>query len=200
MQQLRDVLSLLEEGVADLAALRLLAALCTNNPAASPSPASLTTPLSPNGNGGPLSPSPLNDMNSLTRSLRSDIWLGGKMFDKVFAALVRLLDADQVREVCGSRVSTVLFAANVSYQEPEILEHGLVVIWEMLEHQAPYIDGHESEIYNLIFRLRYANRVHVRPRVQIRQFVTLSPLDFRSWRERPRFATCLRVASILSSA
>lgn len=99
VQQLRDVMSLLEQGVADLAALRTLAAVCTNNPAAPQSPTTLTSPLSPNGNGGPLSPSPLNDMSSLARSLRSDVWLGGKMFDKVFNALVRFLDADTMREV-----------------------------------------------------------------------------------------------------
>lgn len=142
VQQLRDVISQLEQGMADLAALQRLAAICTTNPADPPSPVDATTPLSPNGHG-PLSPSPLNDMSSLARSLKSDIWLGGKMFDKAFSALARFMEADKVRE------------------EENLLEYGLVVLWEMLESQASYIDGNESVIYNLLFRLRYSNRLHV---------------------------------------
>ncbi|EJD53867.1 hypothetical protein AURDEDRAFT_133525 [Auricularia subglabra TFB-10046 SS5] len=139
VQQLRDVISQLEQGMADLAALQRLAAICTTNPADPPSPADATTPLSPNGHG-PLSPSPLNDISSLARSLKSDIWFGGKMFDKAFSALARFMETDK---------------------EENLLEHGLVVLWEMLESQASYIDGNESVIYNLLFRLRYANRLHV---------------------------------------
>lgn len=143
VQQLRDVMSLLEQGVADLAALRLLAALCTNNPATSSSPTSFASPLSPNGTSGPLSPTPGRELLSTARPLGSDIWLGGKLFDKVFAALLRFLDSDTVRE------------------DANIVEHGLVVLWEMLEHQATYFDGHESELYATLFRLRYANHLHV---------------------------------------
>jgi hypothetical protein len=47
-------------------------------------------------------------------------------------------------------------------QPEEVLEYGLIVIWEMLENQQSYFEGRESELLSLLFHLRYANKQTVR--------------------------------------
>ena len=42
-----------------------------------------------------------------------------------------------------------------------MLEYGLIVLWEMLENQPPYLEGRESEVLALLFRLRFANKQNV---------------------------------------
>lgn len=42
-----------------------------------------------------------------------------------------------------------------------MLEYGLIVLWEMLENQPLYLEGRESEVLALLFRLRFANKQNV---------------------------------------
>ena len=42
-----------------------------------------------------------------------------------------------------------------------MLEYGLIVLWEMLENQPAYLEGRESEVLALLFRLRFANKQNV---------------------------------------
>lgn len=44
----------------------------------------------------------------------------------------------------------------------EVLEYGLIVLWEILERQQSYLEGRESELLSLLFRLRYTNAQTVR--------------------------------------
>ena len=46
-------------------------------------------------------------------------------------------------------------------QEEDVLEYGLIVLWEMFENQPSYLEGRESEILALLFRLRFANKQNV---------------------------------------
>lgn len=43
------------------------------------------------------------------------------------------------------------------------MEYGLIVVWEMLEHQAPYLEGREAELFSMLLRVRYSNQVNVIP-------------------------------------
>jgi CLIP-associating protein 1/2 len=42
-----------------------------------------------------------------------------------------------------------------------VLEYGLIVLWEMFENQPSYLEGRESEVLALLFRLRFANKQNV---------------------------------------
>jgi hypothetical protein len=48
----------------------------------------------------------------------------------------------------------------ITYQDDELIEYGLCVIWEMVENQASYLD--EAEVFSLLFHVRYANTHPVR--------------------------------------
>lgn len=68
--------------------------------------------------------------------LTDDIWKGGLVFNKLSSALFQYLTCDKPED---------------------ILERGLIVIWEMVEHQQSYLEGRESELLALLFHLRYCN-------------------------------------------
>lgn len=74
---------------------------------------------------------------SLDNVKTDDIWEGGSRFRKLLASLFQQLTSDKPEEV---------------------LEYGLIVIWEMLENQQTYLEGRESELLSLLFHLRYANK------------------------------------------
>jgi len=42
-----------------------------------------------------------------------------------------------------------------------VLEYGLIVLWEMFENQPSYLEGRESEVLALLFRLRFVNKQNV---------------------------------------
>jgi len=80
-QQLRDITVQLEKGLADVAALQRLAALCNKHPVDD-------EPLSPvNGHGSPVSP------------VQGDVWADGKIFNKVFAALLQFMESQAAKAV-----------------------------------------------------------------------------------------------------
>jgi hypothetical protein len=47
----------------------------------------------------------------------------------------------------------------IRFQDEEILEYGLCVIWEMVEHQTVFVD--ESEFLSFLFFVRYTNTYNV---------------------------------------
>ena len=47
-------------------------------------------------------------------------------------------------------------------QDPEKLEYALIVLWELLEHQAPLVEDRESEIFDALLRVRYSKSQSVR--------------------------------------
>nr|XP_019007659.1 uncharacterized protein I206_07674 [Kwoniella pini CBS 10737]OCF46440.1 hypothetical protein I206_07674 [Kwoniella pini CBS 10737] len=63
----------------------------------------------------------------------SKIWEDDKVFERILAGLMSFIKPDQ---------------------EKEILEQGLVVLWEMVQHQWILFDGHEQELVETLFRLR----------------------------------------------
>ncbi|KAI0829465.1 clasp N terminal-domain-containing protein [Trametes gibbosa] len=125
----------LEEGSADVPVLKKLARLCSRNPAHDP-----LSPVSP-GFAVPLTPSPFD--GAAARPLatsRSDYWTHDKSFDHLLTALVKFLDPRQ---------------------NAEELEYGLIVLWEMLENQAPLLEGREADIFGLLLQIRYCAQMTV---------------------------------------
>ncbi|KAG9126783.1 suppressor of tub2 mutation [Ceratobasidium sp. 392] len=130
---LRQSIDALTQGTADETVLRHLAVICSENGHSSATD-------SANGQSPELAPSSPTRTNgdSLVRPLTSptDVWLGGKMFDKLFDALTGYLTHDK---------------------PVETLDLGLAVVWEMLRHQWDYITEHQAELWAFLIRLRYAN-------------------------------------------
>ena len=95
--ELKEFILALEGGTADVNVLKKLAVLCSEYPVAEdelPSP-----PLTPSQKYATL------DGNSIVgtsnRAPKTDIWHGGKLFDKLLAALIQFLQLDKV----GGRIS-----------------------------------------------------------------------------------------------
>ncbi|GJE84641.1 clasp N terminal-domain-containing protein [Phanerochaete sordida] len=126
--ELRGYVAALEQGPADVPVLQKLALFCRENPANEP-----ISPISPDFSGGPLSPSPLFGSSHAFSGLKADLWVQGKAFERLFAALVLYLDPTR------------------STAE---LEYGLIVLWEILEHQAPLLEGRETDIFALLLKVR----------------------------------------------
>ncbi|KAG8694629.1 suppressor of tub2 mutation [Ceratobasidium sp. 395] len=136
---LRRNIDALSQGTADDTVLRHLAVICSEN-----GHSNATESIS-KGQGSPeLAPSSPTRTNGggsgRPFTIQTDIWFGGKIFDKLFDALTGFL----------------------TYDKPvETLDLGLAVIWEMLRHQWDYITEHQSELWAFLIRLRYANSEQV---------------------------------------
>ncbi|KAG8830341.1 suppressor of tub2 mutation [Serendipita sp. 399] len=74
--------------------------------------------------------------NSDTNSQSAEFWGQGSRFKELIEALFHYLSPEKSEDV---------------------LEYGLIALWEMIENQATYLEGRESEILSLLFHLRYAN-------------------------------------------
>ncbi|KAG6833770.1 hypothetical protein H0H87_001202 [Tephrocybe sp. NHM501043] len=95
-------------------------------------------PASP-GMSDPSSPSPFYTPQSLA-SLRTDIWESNKSFERLFNALIQFLEPTKLEEE---------------------LEYGLILLWELLEHQGQYLEGRESDLFSVLLRVRYCNKINV---------------------------------------
>lgn len=49
------------------------------------------------------------------------------------------------------------------------LEHGLIVLWEMYEFQAPLLEGYETDIFAALLRVRYSGHATVSSYAIVRQ-------------------------------
>ncbi|KAJ7638613.1 clasp N terminal-domain-containing protein [Roridomyces roridus] len=128
-QELQSYIEMLENSDVDVAVLKKLALLSVENPAVD----SVSSPLSPDF-GYPASPSPFMNPSRSLPSLHADMWGKNKNFDRLFNALLAFLQPTQSEEV---------------------LEYGLIVMWEILENQAIYIEGREGDVFSLLLRSRY---------------------------------------------
>lgn len=54
-----------------------------------------------------------------------------------------------------------------SCQGAEELEYGLIVLWEMLENQAPLLEGREADIFTALLQIRYCAQANVRAAVRL---------------------------------
>ncbi|EGO01747.1 hypothetical protein SERLA73DRAFT_166267 [Serpula lacrymans var. lacrymans S7.3] len=136
VQELESYITALGEGTADVSVLQKLAQLCMSNPA---SESDATSPLSP-GLGLPLSPSPFISVARPLPPFIPDLWTKDKSFSRLLNALFDYLKPSRVTEE---------------------LEYGLIVLWEILEHQAPFLEGRESDLFSTLLRVRYCSSLNV---------------------------------------
>ncbi|KAJ7117389.1 clasp N terminal-domain-containing protein [Mycena crocata] len=130
IQELQSYINMLESDDVDVRVLQKLALLAIENPIME----SASSPLSPEF-GYPASPSPFINPSRSLPSLHSDMWDKNKNFERLFNALLSFLQPAK--------------------SEDEI-EYGLIVLWEMLENQAIYIEGREGDVFSLLLRIRYS--------------------------------------------
>lgn len=134
VQELEGHIKALERGDANTAALPSLALICMENPVAE-----LSSPPPSPGGADPSSPSPFVVSDSMP-SLHSDMWEKNKTFERLFCALMLYLDPSRIEKE---------------------LEYGLIVVWEMLENQAPYLEGKEADLFSMLLKVRYSNKLNV---------------------------------------
>ncbi|TFK56070.1 hypothetical protein OE88DRAFT_1692958 [Heliocybe sulcata] len=97
------------------------------------------TPLADQAADGFMDPSsPFVDKTVAPGS--SELWTQEKRFTRLFNALIEILNPEQ--------------------SEDE-LEYGLIVLWEIIENQAPLLEGRESDVFSVMLGTRYCNKLHV---------------------------------------
>ncbi|KAF9485369.1 hypothetical protein BDN70DRAFT_871407 [Pholiota conissans] len=134
-QDVNELISKLDSGDADVAALKRLALICVETSSSDLS----SPPISP-GTRHPSSPTPLPPSQKPTSLLHSDVWEKNKTFDRFFKALMKYLEPERVDEE---------------------LSYGLIVAWEVLECQALYLEGKEGELFSKVLQVRYCNQINV---------------------------------------
>ncbi|KAG2152962.1 clasp N terminal-domain-containing protein [Suillus clintonianus] len=134
VQELNDYITALESDQTDIRVLQKLALLCSSNPISE-----MTSPLSP-GLGLPSTVSPFLGISRSLPPLVPDIWTKDKSFERLFNALIKFLDPSR---------------------DAEQLEYGLIVLWELLSSQAPFVEGREADIFATLFTVRYCNAIDV---------------------------------------
>ncbi|RDX53151.1 hypothetical protein OH76DRAFT_76865 [Lentinus brumalis] len=134
-ETLKTYIAPLEQGTADVPVLKKLARLCMQN--------AVHEPLSPISTAFsvPLTSSPLDGFGGRQRSpSTSEYWRQDRLFDQLFNALVNFLDPRK---------------------NAEELEYGLIVLWEMLENQAPLLEGREADVFSVLLQIRYCGQMNV---------------------------------------
>jgi len=132
-------------GDADTMVLKRLVIICIENTVEE-----TPSPPSPTASNHPSSPSPLIP-SRLISTLHSDMWETDRLFEQFFNALNTYLEPSRSEEE---------------------LSYGLIIIWEILENQAPYLEGRESDLMSMILRVRYCNKIDVRPQITINALPT----------------------------
>jgi CLIP-associating protein 1/2 len=78
----------------------------------------------------------------VTTSEDEAIWTGGRLFARIFEGLVAYLKPEV---------------------ETDLLEHGLVLLWELVQHQWTLIEGQEAVLVDCLFTLRSSKNATVCP-------------------------------------
>ncbi|KAG5646405.1 hypothetical protein DXG03_003455 [Asterophora parasitica] len=134
IKELQGYIAALVDGELGIQMLQKLALFSIENPVAD----STSDPPSPGEFPG--SPSPLMGASKSLTSLHADLWEADKNFERLFNALIQFLEPSKTEEE---------------------LEYGLILLWEMLENQAQYIEGRESDLFDVLLRVRYCNKLNV---------------------------------------
>ncbi|KAF6762767.1 clasp N terminal-domain-containing protein [Ephemerocybe angulata] len=133
LEELKALILALENGQITKEGLQKVAVICSENPGENSPPAS--------PGGGPESLSPfVVDASAGTSSLgtRSALWDTDRVFGKVFSALMAFVEPTREDE----------------------LEYALIIVWEMLENQGAYLEGREADLFSMLLRVRYCNKVN----------------------------------------
>ncbi|KAF8271791.1 clasp N terminal-domain-containing protein [Lactarius quietus] len=132
--ELQGYITALDQGTGNVSTLKNLASFCVAHPsvdAISPLSSSLSMPASP---------SPFISSAGVLPSLKPELWSENRSFSKLFNALQKFLSPDK---------------------NEELLEYGLIVLWEMLEYLTLPMEGHEAEAFTILLTIRYSNHQRV---------------------------------------
>jgi hypothetical protein len=99
------------------------------------------------------------------------VWTEGKLFTRVLDGLLSFLRPER---------------------DAEVLEHGLVLLWELVQHQWSLMEGQEAVLLDCLFTLRSSRNATVSrllaERIQRGLLNRYWNLPIRSFRSLPRFA------------
>ncbi|KAI9510431.1 clasp N terminal-domain-containing protein [Russula earlei] len=132
--ELQGYITALDQGTADVSILKKLATFCVAHPsvdAISPLSSSLSMPASP---------SPFITSAGLLPSLKPELWTENRSFTRLFNSLQKFLTPDKGEE---------------------LLQYGLIVLWEMLEYLTLPMEGHEGEVFTICLTVRYSDKQQV---------------------------------------
>ncbi|KAI9466759.1 clasp N terminal-domain-containing protein [Lactarius psammicola] len=132
--ELQGYITSLDQGTGNVTTLKSLASFCVAHPsvdAISPLSSSLSMPASP---------SPFISSAGVLPSLKPELWSENRSFSRLFNALQKFLSPDK---------------------NEELLEYGLIVLWEMLEYLTLPMEGHEAEVFTILLTIRYSNHQRV---------------------------------------
>ena len=46
-------------------------------------------------------------------------------------------------------------------KDEELLQYGLIILWEMLEYLTLPMEGHEADVFTILLTVRYSNKPYV---------------------------------------
>ena len=158
--ELQGYIAALDQGTADVSTLKKLATFCVAHPsvdAISPLSSSLSMPASP---------SPFISSAGILPSLKPELWTENRSFSRLFNALWKFLSPDKVTSEFTEGLGP---SSDVSIdKDEELLQYGLIVLWEMLEYLTLPMEGHEAELFSILLTVRYSNKQ------QVSQFLKLA--------------------------
>jgi CLIP-associating protein 1/2 len=160
--ELQGAISALEQNKADTRLLQRLSRLCIENPSTVTEPASPVSSSFDSFGQTPASPSPfiVDDSQHTPQLAHSELWTKGKKFERLFNALMIFLDPAKVCPLLMLLMG-IVNANGVLLKSEAELEYGLIVLWEMLENQAAYVEGREGDIFSMLLTVRYCNKQNV---------------------------------------
>ncbi|PCH41419.1 hypothetical protein WOLCODRAFT_89263 [Wolfiporia cocos MD-104 SS10] len=129
--ELQTFIVALEQGSADVPELKSLALLSRQYPVDEPG-----SPLSP-AFAAPPTRSLFFEVPRSVPSSASNLWKEDKNIDRLFSALIKFLDPRK---------------------DAELLEYGLIVLWELLANQTALLDGREADVFTILLGIRYSAR------------------------------------------
>ncbi|KIY67338.1 hypothetical protein CYLTODRAFT_490690 [Cylindrobasidium torrendii FP15055 ss-10] len=83
--------------------------------------------------------SPFNSIESIP-SLHAEMWDTDRTFDRLFKVVGQVLDPAK---------------------DEEVIEYGLILLWEMLDHQGPQVEGRETDVFAWLLQIRYCSKTKI---------------------------------------
>lgn len=151
VSELKRFITALADESADITILKKLALLSMENPVQEDL-SEMSAAFS-----FPATPSPLN-LQFKRGALKTTIWDEEKLFDRLFNALMQYLTYQKV----SLEFNVELFTLTSILQSEDLLEYGLIALWEILDNQASLVEGREADVFNHLLQIRYCNKSNVR--------------------------------------
>lgn len=92
------------------------------------------------------------------------------------------LSSSSILARCAHLLACGFDADSHILQDEDLLAHGLIVLWELVENQASHVEGREADIFSVLLHVRYCNKINVSkpPYYYLIGCLTFRP---RSWKQ-----------------